>query len=437
MIKNSKGKVFYGLHFYPGVAQYSEDGKEPYRVFLNEDTLRKMDPTFAGRPIFVEHVDEVDPDLNKLRTEAEGWVVESFFNSADGCHWVKFMTVTDEAERAIRNGHKLSNAYIPKSFKDGGLWNGVPYQKEITDGEFEHLALVKTPRYEESIILTPDEFKQYNEEKVLELKKLSNSKEKEKKTMFTFFKKTKVENAIDTDLQIVLPKSGKTMSLNKLINEYDDKMKKDAYKSDEDPAMDKKAVKDDKGGESAKSHSMADMDHMVKMHDGSYMKVKDMMNKFKAMNDDMDDMKKEKKDSKGEELDLEVKEKAVDEEGDLHNDPASEHDMDDHEEKVQKVEHKEEMKDSLLEDPEEVVHDDEDPAEDKKAKGKALQLAEHEDKEIKEAKAKNKKKNDLAAKEKADRLRNAHNKVFENNTPEQVIELSYDRVQRGVERYGS
>jgi Uncharacterized protein conserved in bacteria (DUF2213) len=423
LVTNSKGKIFYGMHFYAGLAQYQEADKEPYRVFLNEDTIRSMDPSFAGRPVFVEHVDEVDPDVNQLRKEADGWVIESFYNAADGKHWVKFIIVTDRAERAIRSGMRLSNAYVPKAFKDGGLWNGIPYQKEITDGEFEHLAIVKEPRYEESVIKDPDEFKQYNEQKVLELKKLANSKEKGKKMAFNFFKRTKVENAIDPELQVVLPKSGKVVSVAKLIN--------DAYEKDQDPSMDGNPK--NKSGESAKDHAMANMDHMVKMHDGSYMKVKDMMNRYKAMNDDLEDLKKKKDDSKEEELDLKVKPEGVDAEGDLHNDPDSEHGLSEHEEEVEREEHKMEKKDDL-EHPEDVVHDDEE--EDKAAKKKALQLAEHEDKEIEEAKKKSsfKKKND---KEKADRLRNAHLKGFQNDNVAPTLELSYDRVERGKVRYGS
>jgi hypothetical protein len=455
MIKNSKGKIFYGMHFYSGLAQYQEsDDQAPYRVYLNEDTIRSMDPTFAGRPIFVEHVDEVDPDVNQLRKEADGWVIESFYNSADGKHWVKFIVVTDRAERAIRSGMRLSNAYIPKAFKDGGIWNGIPYQKEITDGEYEHLAIVKDPRYEESVIMTPDEFKQYNETKVLELKKLANSKSKQDKGIkmkFSFFKRTKVENGIDPDLQVILPKSGRAVSVAKLIN--------DAYEKDQDPSMEKKVKSDsgssddDKDGESAKHHVMADMHHMVKMHDGSYMKLKDMMSRHKDMLDELEEMKEgKKKNREVEELDLEVHPRDVDAEGDLHNEPASEHGLDEHEEEVESEEHKKELKDGMLEHPEEEVHDDmdviddaEDPEEDKQAKKKALQLAEHEEKEIEEAKKKSsmKKKNqvDLQKKKadqaKAEKLRNAHLRVYQNSEPAPVIELSYDRVVRGKERYGS
>lgn len=420
MIQNSHGKIWYGMHFYPGLAQYQDSEEaEPYRVYLNEDTLRKMDPTFAARPIFVEHVDEVDPNLDRLRSEADGWVIESFYNSSDGKHWVKFITVSDEAEKAIRNGFRLSNAYVPKNFGPSGIWNGISYQKEITDGEYEHLAIVKNPRYEESVIMTPEEFKKYNEDNLSNLKKIANSKKGGK--MLSFFKKSKVE--IDNNMCVVLPKSKKEVSITKLINDADEMEKK----------------KD--SSESAKAHVMASGDHMVKMKDGSYMQVSDLADKFHSMKDEMD---KVKKDSKEKELDLKTEETPVDAEGDLHNldeahpeeavhdeDEAMMDDEDKHEAEVHAVEHKEELKDA------------EDPEEDKEAKKKALQLAEHEEKEIEEAKMsskKNIKKNDYEskalAKMKAERLKNAHLRVFQNEES-RVVELSYDRVLRGKQRYGS
>ena len=222
---NSKGNVYYGMHFYPGVAEYRDAGSEDaYRVFINEDTIRSMSPSFAGRPIFVEHVDEVDSEVDKLRNTADGWVIESFFNPADGKTWAKFIVVSEAGERAIANGFKLSNAYLPKAFGPGGLWNGVQYSKEVTVGEFEHLAIVRNPRYEESRILTPEQFKQYNSGKELELKKLANSKKEEIPSMkFNIFKKTKVENSAEIEgMSVTLPKSKKEVSIEKLINDADE-----------------------------------------------------------------------------------------------------------------------------------------------------------------------------------------------------------------------
>lgn len=373
MIHNSKGKIYYGMHFYPGVAEYQEPGKDAFRVFLNEDTIRSMDPTFAGRPIYVEHVDEVPQQPGSLvDREADGYVIESFYNSADGKHWVKFIIVSESGERAIKNGLRLSNAYIPTQFGKGGLWNGVEYAKEITGGEYEHLAIVKNPRYEESVIMTPEEFKQYNEDKLVELKRLSNSKEKgDSKMKLNFFKRAKVENSIDlAEMSVVLPKSGKEIAIIKLVNDADEM--EEAKK---------------------KNEVMADMGHKVKMHDGSMCNVGELLEKHKAMCDEMESMKKENEDSEIEEGEKEVGDRGGDES--LDND------------------------------------------EDEEAKKKALELAEHEEKEIEAAKKKNsaddeKKK---VAKEKADRLKNAHLRDAAEETV--TLEFSGDRVARGKSRYGS
>src|ERR1019366_6532201 len=71
----AKGTVWYGMHFYPGVAEYRDSPKaEPYRVFLNENTIRNMGPSFAGCPVFVEHVDGVTADVDALRSDMDGLV---------------------------------------------------------------------------------------------------------------------------------------------------------------------------------------------------------------------------------------------------------------------------------------------------------------------------------------------------------------------------
>jgi hypothetical protein len=258
-IENSHGKVWYGMHFYPGVAQYSDPKNGDYCVYLNEDTLREMDPTFAGRPIFVEHVEteQIPSKVDELRKDADGWVIESFFNAADGKHWVKFITVTDRAEHAIRSGLRLSNAYLPLTEAKGGRWNGVEYLKEITSGEYEHLAIVNNPRYEESIILTPEEFKNYNNEKKIELTRIANSKsEKGDKGMgaLNFFKRSKVENSIDLESTMVeLPKSKKEIKISDLVTEMDKIINMHGYAND---------------------------DHLVKMDNGDEMSVADMKKKM-------------------------------------------------------------------------------------------------------------------------------------------------------------
>ena len=177
-----RGDTYVGLHFQPGVAEYSDkpgmDGK-PLRIYIDEVTAKRMDPTFSGCPVFVNHKDGITKaDENKVA----GWVQRSFYNRFDGNHWVEFVITSDEGKQAIKNGYRLSNCY--KNLKRGkpGVWHGVSYDEQIMGGEYEHLALVKSPRYDESIILNSKEFKEYNSIKENQLFKLANSKDNRRKS---------------------------------------------------------------------------------------------------------------------------------------------------------------------------------------------------------------------------------------------------------------
>jgi hypothetical protein len=302
---NTGGKIYYGMHFYPGVAEYAEPNQQPFRICINEDTIRSMNPSFAGKPIYVEHVNEVPDKVDEIKEEADGWVIESFFNQADGKTWVKFIVVSEKGERAIANGFRLSNAYIPRLQTKEGLWNGVSYQQEVVGGEYEHLAIVKTPRYDESVIMTPEEFKSYNTNKETELKRLANStikKETTRMKALSFFKKSKVENATDFEsMSVTLPKSGKEKTLIQLVNEADESEEKKA-KNEADPAQ------------------------MVKLHDGTMCNVGELLEKHKALHDAHEALKSEMKpESEG---DLAPEETPVDVAGDMHNEEDADDDKD-------------------------------------------------------------------------------------------------------------
>lgn len=206
-------KVYYGLHFADGIAEY-----DSRKVFINQDTAIKMNKTFSGKPLYVGHVENVD--LENIQ-EADGFVVESFFNKNDGHHWAKFIVISDKGHEAIRKGWKLSNAYIMKEHGAGGQWHGTDYEKEVTQAEYEHLAIVSDPRYAESVIMTPEQFQTYNTNKQEALENRFINTKGDKK-MFSLFKKEKIENSIDLAATIVLlPKSKVEKTLNALVEEAD------------------------------------------------------------------------------------------------------------------------------------------------------------------------------------------------------------------------
>ncbi len=267
---------FFGLHMVEGPAEYRAPDKTPKRILVLANAIAKMDRTFEGRPVYVDHVDEVE--VKRIPEDADGHVVKSFRNSADGKHWVEFLVTTQEGLDALRRGWKLSNAYTPTSKTIGGMWHGLDYDEEVTDGAYDHLAIVENPRYAESKVLTPDEFKLYNAKQEQELTRLANSKDKIKGApMFKIFKREKVENTLDMENMVIeLPTSKKEVTLAKLVNDAD---------------------------KLENAHGYCNEDHLVKVGEEE-MSVKQMKNKYSAMmkkNADEEEEKKKNAEAEGKE----------------------------------------------------------------------------------------------------------------------------------------
>lgn len=178
MLKNEKQLPdrYYARHIKEGLVHYLENGNDVLYLVKN-DALKKMNKSFDGKPVYVRHVDHVDMD--NLREQADGYVVKSFYNEFDGAWWTEMLIVSDEGHEAIKKGWAVSNCYSPTEYGAGGSYHDIDYQKEVKNGVYEHLAIVPNPRYEESVIMTPEEFKEFNEGKKQEIEKLKNSKEKE------------------------------------------------------------------------------------------------------------------------------------------------------------------------------------------------------------------------------------------------------------------
>lgn len=271
-----KPQLFYGLHMTEGLAEYAEGRPKPERILLSDDLLGQMDQTFQGCPVFVNH--RFDVDEENFAQDSDGYVVRSFFNEADGKHWAEFLVTSEDALRKIDQGWTLSNAYDVESWGVGGRWHGLDYDREVTGAGYNHLALVPDPRYEESIILKPEDFKKYNDEKLRLRDQRSNSGGL--KVGFKFFKRERVENSADFEtIDVVLPKCGKTMSLTKVINKADEA-------EVESVKTDKMANGDDMvecGGKKMK------VNELVKAHEGALKKIKENSKRYDDEDEDGSD----------------------------------------------------------------------------------------------------------------------------------------------------
>ena len=167
---------FFVRHIQEGIVSY-ESGKKDRVIYLSNTVLNEMDKTFSGKPIYINHIDTETATEEEAKAQ-HGVVVKSFYNPADGWHWAEIM-VDETGAGVLRKGWKVSNAHRVTQMGVEGFKNNTHFDNEVLMSEYEHLALTPSPRYEQSIVMTPDEFKTYNEKKIEEIEKLKNSNEDE------------------------------------------------------------------------------------------------------------------------------------------------------------------------------------------------------------------------------------------------------------------
>jgi len=222
----------------PGVISYQDVGQG--MVFVSREALSRMIPSFIGKPVVnVEHKDLTVEQAFKLTDEE----VEAL---ADGvvydCGWLEngwkfcdFIVWDLETQKNIdENGFSVSCAYKPSEVGKGGSWHNIPYDEEVINGNYTHLAIVINPRYEKSKVYElPKEYQNSLSDELVNIltKKNKESKmggEKSGKKVFFFFdqKKNSVEDkpAIEEEKinaeEAVVDIDGKQVSLKDLITTY-------------------------------------------------------------------------------------------------------------------------------------------------------------------------------------------------------------------------
>lgn len=391
------GSVFYGLHMSEGLAHYTPQGEEEFTVLLKNETIKRMNPSFPGKPVVVGHIDSYSPI-----SETDGVVAESFYNPADGKHWSKFIITTQKGLDAIANGWKLSNSLVVNKTSQGGDWHGLTFDRTVDQGTFHHLAIVPNPRYGESIILTPDEFKQYNKDKQAELEMLSNSKENPMK-IFKLFKNEAQDDKKMKELlsmSVVLPTTKRTVTIEQLCNEADEKKDDDKkVDNEEDPEFDL---------------------------DGQKMKLKDFIEMYKKLKAEFDSLE-----IVGEELEGEVSdEEKLSNSADESEEEAADEDLDESGDLEEESED-EEVEGSISEEDLDAL-DAAEAAKEKLDNAKAAKAA--------AAPKKDDKKKAVKKGANAKKLKNAADKAQEklnNSSAGVVVELTSDMIARGAARYGS
>lgn len=219
--------IYYCRHMEPGLCGYDKE-----KILVDADAMKNMNPTFAGKPVYVGHQ---KVDVSKIQEQADGYVIESFYNELDGWSWAKFIVVSDKGKDAIARGWAVSNAYIPSEFASGGQSHAIDFERKIVNANYTHLAIVPDPRYEGAKVFTPEQYKAYCLDKKAHLDEMKNSKG-EKKMFKRFFKTEQKEvtnsNDIDENTMVELT-NGKSVSIKEMIETVENaKTKKNSEDED-------------------------------------------------------------------------------------------------------------------------------------------------------------------------------------------------------------
>lgn len=201
-------KSYRARHILPGLVRYDDIGEidpvtqkpKGMTLLLTKEAIDNMRPSMKGKPIVNWYHKKVDPKDYK-KGAMDGIVTAAYHNPDDGWDWIEFLAWDDSTKQNCDNGYQLSCAYVPTEvIMKPGLHNNVPYDGEIIGGTYTHVAIVKDPRYERSLIMC-------------------NSLGGKMKKFFLKLvgKETPVELANSTE--IPMP-DGKKISLETLVNSY-------------------------------------------------------------------------------------------------------------------------------------------------------------------------------------------------------------------------
>ena len=150
-----KGHYFKSRFIEPGVAHYDNLGD----ILIKKETLDKFLDSMVGCPVIINHKDVTDKNVDKLRV---GTISRVWFEPSDGWFYCEGIITDEQAVDLIKNqGWNVSCSYNFVSDNTQKTHNGKKIDMEFTDGEFLHLAIVETPRYEgANIVVNSADFKE-------------------------------------------------------------------------------------------------------------------------------------------------------------------------------------------------------------------------------------------------------------------------------------
>lgn len=140
----------------PGIISYED--KNAGTVLVSKEALDRMAQSFKGCPvIFIPEQHNSADKSNAFNLDdpnaamPAGIVAEMPEWGDDGWMWVNLLVWDEDAIDAFDNKKfNVSCSYMTDEEGPGGTWHELPYDAEVVNGHYMHMAIVPRPRYEGS-----------------------------------------------------------------------------------------------------------------------------------------------------------------------------------------------------------------------------------------------------------------------------------------------
>lgn len=190
-------------------------------ILLGNEVLASMAKTAHGIPVTIEHPDMPinENTMNKIKIAGR---VAGMDYSAETDEWfANFICDSAEGVDLLKKGYGVSTGWYGDKYGPGGTYNGVEYQQELKSARYEHLAIVRNPRYEmavDPIFLNSqsDSCKKQDNTGTI----VSKQPPTEKKLMFKLFRNRREDIKLNEGEDVLVDMEGDEKPLAEVVAEY-------------------------------------------------------------------------------------------------------------------------------------------------------------------------------------------------------------------------
>lgn len=246
-----------------GLVKYPEE-----TILVNQNALEKLAKTSYGIPVVIEHPGVKITPENFKDIPVHGRVADMTYDEKTDEWMINFVVDTQEAVDCLNSGWGVSTAWIGENYGPSGTYNAMPYDRELLEGKYEHLAIVKDPRYEMAKGPVFYNSKNSLQEKSKGSNIIDNSqKTGSKKMLFKLFRMIKEEIKTNENESYMLNIAGQDVPLANVLEEM--------------KAMEEKKNAEDKDKEEEEKKAL-NGDDMVE-YNGQKMTVNELVEKYNCM----------------------------------------------------------------------------------------------------------------------------------------------------------